>query len=75
MEAGEKEMRKAFERVNTGNVRAAVDHGNETRKMVREIQKKVDHLEANIIAQDEKFEQINKQVASILAKVYSGGTA
>jgi hypothetical protein len=52
MEAGEKEMRKAFEEVTTRNVQAAINYSTETRKIVRELEKKVLHFEKVIVGKD-----------------------
>lgn len=74
MEAGEKELRQAFEEVTTNNVRAAVDHANGTRKIVRDLEEKVVILEGTIRQYDEKLEALNIQLNRIQAIVYSGGT-
>jgi predicted RNase H-like nuclease (RuvC/YqgF family) len=74
MEAGEKEMRKAFEEVTTRNVKAAIAHLNETRKMVQELTKKVDHLEKTIIEKDGVINSLRVQIAGIQQKLYSGGS-
>jgi len=74
MESGEKELRKAFEDVTTNNVRAAVTHGNETRKLVRELEEKIKSLDGIIRQVDEKIEGLRGQITSMQMKIYSGGT-
>ena len=55
MAPGDKELMKAFEETITRNVLAAVDHGNETRRLVRELGLKVEHLEAQLVEKDKKL--------------------
>ena len=74
MEAGDKEIRKAFEDVTTRNVKAAVDHCNTTRAMMRELEEKVAKLEGHIRTQDETISRLRAQLASVQTKVFSGGT-
>lgn len=74
MEAGEKEMRKAFENVTTRNVKAAVAHSNETRKIVRELEDMVHRLEGTLREQDKKIEMYKQQITSLQAKIYREGS-
>ena len=71
---GEKEQMKAMEEVTRRNVTAAVSHGNETRKLVKDLESKVDQLQRQIRIQDNKIEEINKGLLAIRAKIYQGGT-
>ena len=75
MEPGEKELKLAFEQTTTNNVRAMLEHGNETRRLLRELEERISLLEGIIRQQDTKFETIRSQLASIQQKVFSGGTA
>lgn len=74
MEAGEKEMRKAFEEVTTRNVTAAIEFSNETRKMVQELTKKVAHLEQAVIDKDKVINVLREQVVHLQQKMYLGGS-
>ncbi len=74
MEAGEKEIRMAFEDVTTRNVQAAVNFSNETRNIVRELEQKILHLEELAQAKDKEIAAMRQQIAIIQGKLYSGGT-
>lgn len=74
MDSGEKELRKAFEEVTKRNVQASIDFGNETRKMVRELEIKIQNLENLIINKDGIIKELQKQVAFLQQKMYTGGT-
>lgn len=74
MEAGERELRKAFEEVTTRNVKAILDHNNETRKMVIELINKINTLEGKVREQDGTISQLRMMLSTIQAKVYQGGT-
>ena len=73
MEAGEMEMRLAFEEVTTRNVKAAINYSTETRKIVRELEKKVDHFEKVIVGKDEVINDLRLQIARIQQQLYTGG--
>lgn len=74
MEAGETELRKAFEEVTTRNVRAVLDHANTSRDLVRHLENKVVLLEGLLRQYDDKLEALQKQITSLQMKVYAGGT-
>jgi len=74
MEAGEREMRQAFEHVTTNNVKAAVEHSNETRQIVRELEKKVQLLESQRTLDQANIEQLRMLVTNLQTVVFSGGT-
>ena len=74
MEPGEKEMRLVFEEVTRRNVQAAIDFGNETRKLVRELEEKVKNLEKILLTKDETINEIKKQMSSLQQKIYMGGS-
>lgn len=75
MEAGEMELRKTFEEVTKNNVQATIDFSNETRKMFRDLEDKVKHLEKVIINQNNLIEGFRGQLANVQATLYAGGTA
>lgn len=70
MESGEFEMRKAFEEVVNRNVKGAVEFSNGTRVIVRDLEKKVTHLEKTIIEQDKQFETLKGQIAYLQQQLY-----
>ena len=74
MEAGELEMRKVFEEVTTRNVQAAINYSNDTRKIVRQLEEKMIHLENLAQAKDKEIASMRQQIAIIQGKLYSGGT-
>jgi len=74
MEAGELELRKVFEETTTRNVNTMLDHGNETRKIVRELQEKVNQQDATIREQNKTIEALKLQLSNVQMKLYSGGT-
>lgn len=75
MEAGEKELRQAFEEVTTNNVKAAVEHSNESRKLIRELEKKIVSLDGEIRTYNSRIELMQQQIAMLQAKLYQGGTS
>lgn len=72
-EAGDREVMKAFEEVTTRNVRAAVDHGNTTRKLVKELSDRVNVLEAENVQLKQQISNFNLTMANIQARLYKGG--
>jgi len=74
MEAGEIELRQAFEEVTTNNVKATVAFTNETRKLVKELEDKVILLEGRLREQDSTIENLRLQLSSVQQKLYSGGS-
>ena len=73
-EAGDREVMKAMEEVTANNVRAAVAHGNETRKLFRELEAKVVSLDGLVRTQQEEIKGLKQQLSSVQAKVFRGGT-
>lgn len=73
MEPGELELRKAFEETATRNVRAAVDHGNETRKLLREAEIRISQLETSLMQQKKLTEDFRQILSQLQAKLYLNG--
>lgn len=73
MEAGELEIKKVFEEVTRNNVKAAVEHGNETRKIVRGLEKKIVLLEEKSLQQDKTIGELRNQIVNIQMKMYQLG--
>ena len=74
MEAGEKELRKAFEDVTTNNVKTISDYTKETRKMLRDLEVKIDQVTNIVINQNTTIDNLRLQLSNVQAKVFSGGT-
>lgn len=75
MEAGEMEMRKAFEDVTTNNVKAILEHGNTTRKIVRELSDKNEQQDQYVATLKKDIDDLKLQVANIQQLLYRGGTS
>ena len=74
MAAGDREVLKALEENTTRNVKAVVAHANLTRDVVRQLEKKVKDLDNLVRQYDKKFELLQKQIAALQTKLYSGGS-
>jgi uncharacterized coiled-coil protein SlyX len=74
MEPGELELRKAFEEVTTKNVQTNIDYSKDTREIVRELEKRVENLDALIRSQNTIINNLNIRLATIQNKLISGGT-
>lgn len=73
MEAGELEIRKAFEDVTRKNVKSSIEHGNETRRICRELQTKVSDLEKKIVFINKQLVDQNKIISGLQVKLYKNG--
>lgn len=74
MDAGELEVRKAFEEVTTRNVKGVVNFSNETRKIIRSLEVKILHLEELMREKDGIINNMRQQISLIQQKLYKGGT-
>ena len=74
MEAGEMEMRQAFEETTTRNVKSAITYSNETRKIVRQLEEKIVHLERLAQGKDKELAEMKLQIARIQQQLYLKGT-
>ena len=59
--------------VNKRNILAILEHGNVTRKQLREAQDKIKLLENLILEQKNRIDLFQSQVQNIQMKLYSGG--
>jgi len=64
----------ASEEVNRRNTEAAVNHGNETRKMFRILEQRMGKLEETMRALGGLLEQYRTQLASLQQQFYAKGT-
>ena len=74
MEAGEFELRKAFEDVIRQNIQTIIQYTTETRTLLREAQKSLDELKRMIATRDTDILQLRQQVAILQSKIYQNGT-
>lgn len=74
METGDRELRKAFEETTIRNVKAILSHSNETRKLTKELESKVDQLNEQIRIQNTTIEELRNLLVTIQAKIYIGGS-
>ena len=74
MEAGELELRKAFEEVTKGNVLAAVEHANETRRLLRQVQEDLKFTNNNVEMLRTEIGQVRNMAVQALQTKYAGGT-
>jgi len=63
----------AIEEINKRNILAILEHGNVTRKQLREAQDKIKLLENLILEQKNRIDLFQSQVQTIQMKLYSGG--
>jgi uncharacterized coiled-coil protein SlyX len=74
MAAGDKEIVLASEEVQRQNLRAAINYGNETRTMVRELGVIVNALQNQVITQNKTIDQQRLQLANLQQQFYQKGT-
>lgn len=74
MDAGELQIRQAFEEVTKRNVEGVVKYSNDTRKIVRECENKIILLEKIIREKDSVINGMKQQISLIQQKIFSGGT-
>ncbi|MBI2046233.1 MAG: hypothetical protein HYT28_02340 [Parcubacteria group bacterium] len=74
MEAGEKEVKKALEEVQTRNITTIIKFVEDSRQMTLAQQIKIDSLNAQVVAQSELLNQFRVQLAHLQTKVFSGGS-
>lgn len=74
MSAGDKEIILASEEVQRRNITAMLEHGNTTREITRDLEKEIEQMKAQIRLQDQKIEELKKQLSNVQMKLYSGGT-
>jgi len=74
MESGEKELRKVFEEVTTNNVKAILEHGNTTRKIVRDLEDRIRQQDNLLQQYEQRMQTIQNQITLLQSRVFSGGT-
>jgi len=74
MAEGDKEIILASEEVQRKNLLTAIEHTNETRKMVLELHAIIEALQNQVIAQNKQYELMRTQLAALQQQFYSKGT-
>ena len=64
---------KAFEEATRKNITAAVDHGNETRRLQRETEQQVEQFKSMIMSMQQQIQALQQQVAILQARTLGGG--
>lgn len=70
----EKEVVLASEEVQRRNINAMLAHGNETRKIVRELEKQLDAVKGTVREQAKTIAELRNMLVKIQMVVYRGGT-
>ena len=63
---------KATEEVNRRNVKAAVDHSNATRKIVRLMEAQTQEFKDMVAQQNMRIDQLEEQIRTLLIAKYTG---
>ncbi|KKR02129.1 MAG: hypothetical protein UT29_C0005G0002 [Candidatus Yanofskybacteria bacterium GW2011_GWA1_39_13] len=74
MEAGEKEVKKALEEVQTRNITTIIKFVEDSRQMILAQQAKIDSLNSQLVAQANLLSEFRIQLAHLQTKVFSGGS-
>jgi len=74
MEAGEKEVKKALEEVQTRNITTIIAFVEDSRQMILAQQAKIDSLNSQLVAQANLLSEFRIQLAHLQTKVFSGGS-
>jgi len=74
MEAGEREMKKAFEDVTTSNVRTMIAYCKETRALVHAFGEEVQELKRMVATRDTQTAELRRQLGILQGKIYKHGT-
>lgn len=75
MAAGDREILSVFEETTNRNLKAVVQHTNDTRKLVQELEAQVKALDGLVRNYDAKIELLQKQVVMLQTKVFAGGSS
>lgn len=75
MDAGELQIRQAFEEVTNRNIKGVVKFSNDTRKIVRELEDKIVLLQESIQEKDKVINGIKSQISLLQQNLFRGGTS
>ena len=74
MGQAELDLRKAFEETTIRNVSMIQDFSNDTRRLVRKLEEKVQSLQNNLMAETKKNQQLQQQIAFLLQEKVNKGS-
>jgi hypothetical protein len=74
MSAGDKEIILASEETQRRNITTVIQHGNESRKMIKELGAIIDALQNQVIIQSKQLQQMKMQLAAVQQQLYANGT-
>ncbi len=74
MVAGDKEVILASEEVTRKNVLAGIQHGNETRRLFRELEIRFEELQTLVLDKDKRIDELQMQISNLRRDFYAGGT-
>ena len=74
MSAGDKEIVLASEETQRRNITTMLQHGNESRKMIKELGAIIDALQNQVIVQGKQLQQMRMQLAAVQQQLYTNGT-
>ncbi len=74
MVAGDKEIILASEEITRNNVLAGIEFGNETRKLLRELETRFEELQTMVLDKDKRIDELQGQITNLQQALYAGGT-
>ena len=74
MSSGDKEIVLASEETQRRNIATVIAHGNESRKMIKELGAIIDALQNQVIVQGKQLHQMKMQLAAVQQQLYTNGT-
>lgn len=74
MEPGEKELRKIFEDTTINNIKAIIAYNEQTQKLVKILEDKVQNLDGVTRQYDASIDNLRKQITVLQSKVFKGGS-
>jgi hypothetical protein len=74
MSSGDKEIVLASEETQRRNITTVIQHGNESRKMIKELGAIIDALQNQLIVQGKQMQEMRMQLAAVQQQLYTNGT-
>jgi hypothetical protein len=74
LKSGEKELRKIYEDTITRNVKTISEFSKGTRRIIHNLEKRVELLEETIREQNSIMDGFKLQLSNVQLKLFSGGT-
>jgi len=73
-DSGDKEIVLASEETQRRNITTVIQHGNESRKMIKELVVIIDSLQNQVRTQAKLLDQMRMQLAAVQQQLYTNGT-